>query len=69
MPRRADEGGGGAWLTVLVAGLIVVVAVIGYLVYDGAASSRAVKMAVNLPTPAMVPSPSPTPAPLPRPVG
>lgn len=66
---RDVDGGGGAWLSVLVVGLIVVVAVIGYLVYSGAASSRAVKMAVNLPQPAAIPSPSPTPAPLPKPVG
>jgi hypothetical protein len=68
MARRTDDSGG-AWLTVLVAGLIVVVAVIGYLIYSGAASSRAVKMAVNLPAPAATPSPSPLPAPLPKPVG
>lgn len=64
-----DTGDGGGWLSVLVAGLIVVVAVIGYLVYTGAASSRAVRMAVNLPSPAAAPSPSPTPAPMPKPVG
>jgi hypothetical protein len=65
--RDTDTGGG--WLALLVAGLIAVVAVIGYLVYSGAASSRAVRMAVNLPSPAISPSPSPTPAPLPKPVG
>lgn len=68
MTRDADQGGG-AWLSLLVAGLILVVAAIGYLVYSGAASSQAVKMAVNLPSPAAAPSPSPTPAPLPKPIG
>jgi multicomponent K+:H+ antiporter subunit A len=62
--RGHNEPGGG-----FVAGLIVAVAVIGYLVYAGAASNRTIDLAMNLPSPAAAPSPAPTPAPLPTPAG
>lgn len=68
MARDTDDGAG-SWLTLLVAGLIVVVAVIGYLIYNGAASGRAVNVAMNLPSPVSAPSPAPTPTPLPKPAG
>lgn len=67
MASGADDDGAGSWLTLLVAGLIVVVAVIGYLVYNGAASSQTMKVAVNLPS--AVPASSPAPSPLPKPNG
>ena len=69
MDSDAGDDGAGAWLTVLVAGLIVVVAVIGYLVYNGAASDRTNMVAVNLPSAAPASSPAPTPSPLPKPNG
>jgi hypothetical protein len=66
---RDTDDAASSWLTLLVAGLIVAVAVIGYLVYAGAASNRTIDLAMNLPSPAAAPSPAPTPAPLPTPAG
>jgi hypothetical protein len=62
-----DRDAAGSWLTLLVAGLIVVVAVIGYLIYSGAASNRSVDVAMNLRPSASAPAAAPTP--LPKPAG
>lgn len=57
------------WLGLLVGGLIVVVAIIAYLIYTGAASTRNMNLRMSLPTTSDTPRPSPTPAPLPKPTG
>lgn len=68
MATREGEGAT-SWLALLVGALIAVVAVIGYLIYNGAASTRTLHVAMNLPTPAAAPQPSPPPTPLPKPAG
>lgn len=67
---RTREGDGATtWLALLVGALIAVVAMIGYLIYTGAASTRPMHLAMNLPAPLAAPQPSPPPAPLPKPAG
>jgi hypothetical protein len=69
MRTRTDNDGSTPWMALFVGALIAVVAVIGYLIYNGAASTRPMSVAMNLPAPAAIPQPSPPPAPLPKPAG
>lgn len=69
MTTRTDDDRSIPWLALLVGALIAVVAVIGYLIYSGAASTRSMHLAANLPAASDAPHPQPVPAPLPKPAG
>ena len=69
MTTQIDHDRSTPWLALLVGALIAVIAVIGYLIYSGAASTRSMRLAVNLPTSSDAPRPQPVPAPLPKPGG
>lgn len=77
------QGGGNSWLGFVIGGLVVIVAIIGFVLWSGGAPSVPDKVAdidvdVDIPAPRMPDAPTlppvepptvPTPAPAPAPVG
>lgn len=79
---RVDRGGGGGWLAFIIGGLVVAVAIIGFVLWSNGASAPEggadVDIDLNLPAPRLPDAPAlppveppsvPSPTPPPVPVG
>ncbi len=67
MTTWTDDDRSTPWLALLVGALIAVIVAIGYLIYSGADSARAMRLGANLPTTSDSPRPQADTAPLPKP--